>query len=61
MDDRQEFLRDLRVLALGDCVMVETALAQAGVAAPVVGNDQRSGSDDVFDESTERISTAVGN
>src|SRR5271166_4196073 len=60
VDDRQEFLCDLWVSAFGDCVVVESALAKASIAAPVVGNDQRSGSDGVFNESTERISTTVG-
>jgi hypothetical protein len=60
MDDRQEFLCDLRVSAFGDCVVVESALSEASIAAPVVGDDQRSGSDGVFDESAERMSATVG-
>ena len=60
VDDRQEFLCDLRVSAFGDRVVVESALAKAGIAAPVVGDDQRSGSDGVFDESAERIGATVG-
>ena len=60
VDDRQEFLSDLWVSAFGDCVVVETALAKASIAAPVVGHDQRSGSDGVFDEPAERTSTTVG-
>ena len=60
VDDRQEFFRDLRVAAFGDCVVVEAALAKTGIAAPVVGDDQRSGSDGVFDESAERIGATVG-
>ncbi len=60
VDDRHEFLRDLWVSALGECVVVKSALAKASVAAPVVGHDQRPGSDGVFDESAERISTTVG-
>src|SRR5664279_1650196 len=60
VDDWQEFFRDLRVTAFGDCVVVEAALAKAGIAAPVVGDDKRSGSDGVFDESAERTSATVG-
>jgi len=61
VDDRQEFLCDLWVCAFGNRVVVEAALAKAGIAAPVVGDDQRSGSDGVFDESAERIGATVGN
>ncbi len=60
VDDRQEFLCDLRVSAFGNRVMVESVLAKAGIAAPVVGDDQRSGSDGVFDESAERIGATIG-
>src|SRR5208283_1845483 len=60
VDDRQEFFRDLRVAAFGDCVVVESALSEASIAAPVVGDDQRSGSDGVFDESAQRTSATVG-
>ena len=60
VDDRQEFLCDLWVSAFGNRVVVESALAKAGIAAPVVGDDQRSGSDGVFDESAERIGATVG-
>src|SRR5208283_4556559 len=60
VDDRQEFFCDLRVTAFGDCVVVKSALSEASIAAPVVGDDQRSGSDGVFDESAERMSTTVG-
>ena len=60
VDDRQEFLCDLWVSAFGNRVVVESALAKAGIAAPVVGDDQRSGSDGVFDKSAERIGATVG-
>src|SRR5208282_1330340 len=60
VDDRQEFLCDLWVSAFGDRVVVKTALAKAGIAAPVVGDDQRSGSDGVLDESAERLCATVG-
>lgn len=60
VDDRQEFLCDLWVPTFGNRVVVESALAKASIAAPVVGDDQRSGSDGVFDESTERIGATVG-
>ena len=58
--DRQEMFRDLRVAAFGDCVMVEAALSEASITAPLIGDDQRSGSDGVFNEPAERMSTAVG-
>ena len=45
--DRQEMFRDLRVAAFGDCVVVEAALSEAGITAPIIGDDQRSGSDGV--------------
>ena len=60
VDDRQEFLCDLWVSPFGDRVVVEAALAKAGIAAPVVGDDQRSGSDGVLDESAERLCATVG-
>ena len=60
VDNRQEFFREFRVAAFGDCVVVESALSEAGIAAPVVGDDQRSGSDGVFDEPAERMSATVG-
>ena len=60
MDDWQEFFCDLWVAAFGDCVVVEAALSQASITAPIIGDDQRSGSDGVFDEPAERISIAVG-
>src|ERR1700692_484518 len=60
VDDRQEFFRDLRVAGFGDCVVIESALSEASIAAPVVGDDQRSGGDGVFDEAAERMSATVG-
>ena len=60
VDDRQEFLCDLRVAVFSDRVVVEAALAKAGVAAPVVGDDQRSGSDGVLDESQSDFALRSG-
>ena len=60
VDNRQEFFREFRIAAFGDCVVVESTLSEAGIAAPVVGDDQRSGSDGVFDEPAERMSATVG-
>ena len=37
VDDRQEFLCDLWVPTFGNRVVVESALAKASIAAPVVG------------------------
>ena len=59
VDDRQELLCDLWVSAFGDRVVVESALAKAGVAGPVVGDDQRSGSNGVLNERAERIGATV--
>ena len=62
VDDRQEFLRDLRVAAYGgDWMVVKSAISQASIRTPVVGDDQRSGSDGVFDESAVRNSAAIRN
>ena len=60
VDYGQEFLCDLRVSAFGDRVMVESAFAKPGIAAPVVGDDQRFRSNDVLNETAERIGSAVG-
>src|SRR5487761_2098298 len=60
VDDWQELFRDLRVAAFGDGMVVEAALSEASIAAPVVGDDQRSGNDGVFDESAERMGATVG-
>jgi len=51
VDDRQEFLRDLRVAAYGDWMVVKSAISQASISTPVIGDDQRSGNNGVFDES----------
>src|SRR5271167_3291256 len=58
--DRQEVLNNLRVCTFGDGVVFEPTLAEAGISAPIVGNDQRSWSDGVFDEAAERIGATVG-
>jgi len=59
VDNRQEFLCNLWVCAFGDRMVVEPALAKARIAAPVVRDDQRAGSDGVFDESAERVGATV--
>ena len=38
MDDRQELLGHLRVAAFGNRVVIVTPLPQAGIAAPVIGD-----------------------
>jgi len=53
VDDWQEFFCDLRLAAFGDCVVVESALSEASITAPIIGEDQRSGSDGVFNEPAE--------
>ena len=43
MDDRQILLGHLRIAPLGDGEVFVAALAEAGVAAPVVGDDRVPG------------------
>ena len=40
MDDRQELLDHLWISACGNSVVIIAALAQAGVAAPIIRDDQ---------------------
>ena len=57
--DRQELLGDLRIAAFGNCVVVITACPEAVVAAPVVGNDQRTGRHGALDEAAQRICATI--
>src|SRR5271169_7251166 len=45
--------------AFGNCMVVEAPLAQAGVAAPIVGDDQRAWHDGILDKATQGIGAAV--
>src|SRR5471030_1623933 len=60
MDDRQEILGHFRIATFGNGVVVVAALAQSGVAAPIVRDDQRSRSNGALDKSTERRGAAIG-
>src|SRR5450631_738557 len=60
MDDRQEIFGHFRIATFGNGVVVVAALAQSGVAAPIVRDDQRSRSDGALDKSTERLGAAIG-
>ncbi len=60
MADRQELLGHLRVAAFGNRVVVVAPLAQAGIAAPVVGDDdQRPRHDGTLDKSGQQFGAAV--
>src|SRR5665213_3625203 len=59
MDDRQEVLGHVRIATFGNGLVVVAALAQPGVAAPIVRDDQRSRSNGALDKSTERLGTAI--
>jgi len=60
MDDGQEILGHFRIATFGNGVVVVAALAQSGVATPIVRDDQRSRSNDALDKSTERPGAAIG-
>jgi hypothetical protein len=55
MDDRQEILGHFRIATFGNSVVVVGALAQSGVAAPIVRDSKVA-----LDNSTERLGTAIG-
>lgn len=59
MDDRQELLGHLRVAAFGNRVVIVTPLPQAGIAAPIIGDDQRSRHDGTLEKSGQRCGAAV--
>jgi len=60
MDDRHKLLRHLWVTALGNRMVVVAVLAQPAIAAPIIGDDQRAGSDDTLDEAPQRSGASVG-
>ena len=41
-------------------MVIEPALSEPGISAPVVGDDQRPGNDGVFDECAERAGATIG-
>src|ERR1700693_3355058 len=59
MDDGQELLGHFGIPVFGDGMVVVAALAQAGVTAPIVCDDQRPRSDGAIDKSTKRIGASV--
>src|SRR5208337_3030405 len=59
VDHRHELLGYLGIAAFGDGVMVVAPFAEAGIAAPVVSDGQRSRHDSALDEPTQRASAAV--
>ena len=50
MDDRQVLLGNLWITTLGNSEVLIAALTEASIAAPIVGNDQRSRRDGALDE-----------
>lgn len=59
MDDGQKFFGNLRIAALGDGMMIVTALPQAGVGAPIVRHRERPRLDGAFDEAAELFGAPV--
>src|SRR5271156_3265764 len=59
MDDWQILLGDLRIAPFSDGEVFVAALGEAGVAAPVVGDERRAWHNGALDEATERLCAAV--
>src|SRR5271165_6054399 len=59
VDHRHELFGHFGFAAFGNCMVVEAPLAQAGIAAPVIGDDQRAWHDGILDKATQRIGAAV--
>jgi len=59
VDHRHELFGHFGFAAFGNCMVVEAPLAQAGVAAPIVGDDQRARHDGIPDKATQGIGAAV--
>ena len=59
MDDRQELLGHIGIPAFSNRVVVVAPFPQAGIAAPVVGDDQRPRHDGTLDETGQRFGAAV--
>ena len=60
MDDRQVLLGNLWITTLGNSEVLIAVFTEAGIAAPIVSNDQRSRRDGALDEPTERLGATVG-
>src|ERR1035437_1666937 len=60
MDDRQVFFRHAGIASLCGSEMLVAALFQAGVAFPVVGDNQSPWLHGVVDESAQRLGATVG-
>lgn len=59
MANRQEFRGHLWIAAFGNRVMIISPLAQAGISAPVIGDDQSAGYDGSLNKSDQRCGAAV--
>src|SRR5208337_4203488 len=59
MDDRQELLGHLGIPAFSNGVVIIAALAQVGVTAPVVRDDQRPGNNGAIDKSAKGFGGSV--
>src|SRR5208282_4461108 len=59
VDHRHELFVDFWVAAFGNCMVVLAPLAYAGIAAPIVGDDQRAWHDGFLDKATQGIGAAV--
>ena len=59
VDHRHELFGHFGFAAFGNCMVVEAPLAQAGIAAPIVGDDQRAWLDGILDKATQGIGAAV--
>ena len=59
VDHRHELFGHLGIAAFGNGMVVVASLAQAGVAAPIVGDNQRARHDGAFDKAAQRVGAAV--
>src|SRR5271166_2410075 len=59
VDHRHELFGHFGVAAIGNCMVVVASLAQTGIAAPIVGDDQRAWHDGTLDKATQGIGAAV--
>src|SRR5271168_20402 len=59
MDDGQELLAHFWIATFGNSVVIVAALAQVGVTAPIVRDDQRARSDSAINKSTKRFGASV--
>src|SRR5208337_3617765 len=59
MDDGQKLVGHFGIAAFGNGVVIVTALAQVGVTAPVVRDDQRPRNNRAIDKSAKRFGASV--